>query len=89
MLRRLAEELEERLRAVPGTREVDTFGDPDEEITVDIRQADLATLGISVDQVARQIEASDSKVSAGLLREADSALLLEVDGELDSLRASP
>ncbi len=86
ILRRLAEELEQRLRAVPGTREVDTFGDPDEEITVDVRQADLATLGLTVGDVARQIEASDSKVSAGLLRESQSALLLEVAGELDSLR---
>ena len=86
VLRRQAEELEQRLRAVRGTREVDTFGDPDEEITVDIRQADLATLGLSVGDVARQIEASDSKVAAGLLRGAGNALLLEVDGELDSLR---
>lgn len=86
ILRRLAEELEQRLRGVAGTREVDTFGDPDEEITVDIRQADLATLGLTVADVAQQIQASDSKVAAGLLREAESALLLEVAGELDSLR---
>ncbi|MEM8864529.1 MAG: efflux RND transporter permease subunit [Planctomycetota bacterium] len=85
VLRRNAEELEQRLRAVSGTREVDTFGDPAEEITVSIRQAELATLGLSVADVARQIEASDSKIAAGLLRQSDSALLLEVDGELNSL----
>ncbi|MEN1680938.1 MAG: efflux RND transporter permease subunit, partial [Planctomycetota bacterium] len=85
VLRRLAEELEQVLRSIGGTREVDAFGDPEEEITVTIRQAELATLGISVADVARQIEASDSKVSAGLLRDRENALLLEVAGELDSI----
>lgn len=85
ILRRTAEELEQRLRSVSGTREVDTFGDPEEEITVVVRQAELATLGLSVADVARQIRASDSKVSAGLLRDQSSALLIEVDGELDSV----
>ncbi|MEM1303937.1 MAG: efflux RND transporter permease subunit, partial [Planctomycetota bacterium] len=85
ILRRQAEELDQRLRDVRGTKEVETFGDPDEEITVEVRQADLALLGLSVDQVARQIEASDSKVAAGLVRSERGNLLLEVDGELDSL----
>jgi len=85
VLRRNAEQLEQILRSLRGSKEVDVFGDPAEEITVTIRQAELATLGLTVADVARQIEASDAKLSAGLLRESDSALLLEVAGELDSL----
>lgn len=85
ILRRTAEELEQRLRSVSGTREVDTFGDPDEEITVVVQQTKLATLGLSTLDIARQIQASDSKVSAGLLRSQGNALLIEVDEQLDSV----
>lgn len=85
ILRRYAEELEQRLRNVSGTQEVDLFGDPDEEITVTIRQDELMTLGLSVSDVASQISASDAKVSAGSLRAKGENLLLEVDAEFETL----
>ncbi|TWT99238.1 Nickel and cobalt resistance protein CnrA [Botrimarina colliarenosi] len=86
VLRRLAEELDRRLLAVGGTREVDTFGDPAEEITIEIDPARLATLGLSVADVARQLAASDAKIAAGQLRAADGSLVIEVDSELDTVR---
>jgi multidrug efflux pump subunit AcrB len=85
ILRRLAEALEDRLRAIPGTDDVETFGDPEEEIVVEIRPADLAALGLSAGDVSRQLASSDSKVAAGLFRGERGDLLLEVQGELDSL----
>jgi len=84
VIRRLAEQLEERLRAIPGTETIDTFGAPDEEIIVEVDVATLAGLGLTVNDVARQIGASDSKMSAGLLR-GNADLLVEIDGELNSL----
>jgi multidrug efflux pump subunit AcrB len=86
VLRRLAEELERRMLAVPGTREVDTFGDPEEEITVEIDAAQLATLGLSADDVARQLAASDAKIAAGQVRAVDGSLVIEVDSELDTVQ---
>lgn len=86
VLRRLTEELEQRLRAVPGTREVDTYGDPAEEVTIEIDAAELATLGLSAGDVATQLQASDAKIAAGQLRGDDGSLLIEVDSELDSVR---
>ncbi len=85
ILRRLAEELEDEIRAIAGTEDVETYGDPDEEITVSIRQEDLAALGLTTAEVARQIRASDAKVASGQLRGRQADLLLEVAGELDSL----
>ena len=85
ILRRLTENLEDRLRAIRGTDEVDTFGDPDEEVVVEIRSDELVSLGLTAAEVARQIESSDAKVSAGQLRGAQGDLILEVDGELDTL----
>ncbi len=85
ILRRQAEALEDRLRAISGTRDVDTYGDPKEEIVVEIRQDELAALGLTIADVTRQLQASDAKVSAGLLRTDQGNLIIEVDTELTSL----
>lgn len=84
ILRRLAEELEDALTSLPGTEDVDLFGDPDEEILVEVDVRELTARALTVDGIAQQIAASDSKVSAGRYR-GRSNLLLEVDGELESL----
>ena len=86
VIRRLAEELEQRLRSVRGTREVDTFGDPAEEITIEFDPATLATLGLTPQMVAAQLSDSDAKAAAGLLRTSQGNLLLEVDSQLDTVR---
>lgn len=85
IMRRLAEDLEDRLKAIPGTEEVNTFGDPEEEITVEVIPEQLVSIGLTAADVSRQIGASDAKVAAGQLRSDAGDLLLELDGELDSL----
>lgn len=85
ILRRQAETLEDRLRAINGTRDVDTYGDPREEIVVEIEQDELAALGMTVSEVAQQLQASDAKVSAGLLRSEQGNFIMEVDAELQTL----
>ncbi len=85
ILRRLAENLQDELRGIPGTEEVEIFGDPEEEILVEIDPVDLTALGLTPQQLAQQIQASDAKVSAGQLRSETSNLLFEVLGELDTL----
>jgi len=85
IVRRQAEDLRELLLAVPGTKDVDIFGDPDEEITVEVQPDQLASLGLSATSVSQLIQASDSRFSAGLLRGDHADLLIEVSGELDSV----
>jgi len=85
IMRRLSEELEERLRSVAGTEKVELFGDPDEEIVVEISPSDLASLGLTAQDLSQQILRSDAKVAAGQLRSSSNELLFEVEGELDSL----
>lgn len=82
---RLAAVLEDRLRAIPGTETVDVFGEPDEEIRVDMAAAELSRLGLSASALAQQIAASDAKVSAGQFRNGSSEFLLEVDSNLSTL----
>ncbi|HSM81327.1 MAG TPA: efflux RND transporter permease subunit, partial [Nodosilinea sp.] len=92
ILGRLAAALEDRLRAIPGTETVDLFGEPEEEIRVDMAAAELSRLGLSAADVARQIAASDAKVAAGQYRSDSAEFLLEVDsslGSLEQIRAIP
>ncbi|WP_460201655.1 efflux RND transporter permease subunit [Scytonema sp. NUACC21] len=85
VLRRWAETLEDRIRALNGTDKVELSGDPHEEIRVEISTADLARIGLTAEQLSQQIQASDAKVSAGQLRSKTDELLFEVAGVLDSL----
>ena len=85
ILRRKAESLKDKLRAIPGTEKVDIFGDPDEEITVEINSSDLVALDLTAQDLSQQIQLSDSKEAAGQLRSFNNNLQIEVEGELDSL----
>lgn len=85
ILTRVAAGLEDQLRGIPGTDKVEVFGDPQEEILVEINQAELANLGLTTAEVARQLQASDAKVSAGTLRGEADEFLLEVDTQLETL----
>lgn len=85
VLRRQAEDLADRLRAVPGTDIVRVFGAPQEELLVEIDPAKLAALGLSTGAVAAALQRADSKAPAGSLRNSGTELLIEVTGELDSV----
>ncbi len=85
ILKRLTEELEDILRTVPGTEELELFGNPEEEVIVQIQPDQLIAHGLSTADLSRQILASDAKVSAGQIRGKRGDLILEVDGELDSI----
>ena len=84
ILRRQAEVLKERLETISGTEEIEIFGDPQEEVIVEIDPQALASYNLTVAQLSQQISQSDSKIAAGQLRNNNN-LLIEVAGELDTL----
>ena len=85
ILNRLSELLKDELLALPGTEKVDKFGNPQEEILVEVDAAQLASIGLTTQQLSAQIQQSDAKVSSGLFRGQNNDLLLEVNSDLDSL----
>lgn len=92
ILRRFADELSDRLRRVPQTQSVRTYGARSEEVRVTLDPARLATLNVSADIVAQAIAASDAKVRAGQMRGERTDLLIEIAGEIvdvDRIRAIP
>ncbi len=85
VLSRLAETLQEDLRGIPGTKTVERFGAAEEEILVQVDPVQLGQLGITPQMLAAQLQSSDARVSAGQVRGLENQLLLELQGELDSL----
>ncbi len=85
IMKRVGEELQDRLRDVHGTDTVRLFGAPGEEIAVVFEPETLAAAGLTTGQVAQAIAGADAKVSAGVLRGDANNVLIEVTGELDSL----
>jgi len=85
LLSRLATELENRLRNLPGTRETELFGEAEEEVRVTVDPAALASVGLTAADVSRAVARADSKLPAGQLRHGENDLVIEVAGELASL----
>ncbi len=85
VLNRIAEELKQQLYKVGSIEKIEFWGAPSEEILVEIDPNDLATLGLTPQQLSQQIRLSDAKVSSGRLHGRQNDLLIEVESELDSL----
>jgi multidrug efflux pump subunit AcrB len=85
LLARTAEALQDRLRALPGTEAVDTFGLPQEEVLVTVDPADLTGVGLGPGDVSAAIAAADAKVRAGRLQGGVLDMVIEVAGEIEEL----
>ena len=85
LVARQAEDLADRLRGVAGTRLVDRFGAPDEEILVQVDPLRAAALGLSADQIAAAIAAADSKGQAGRLSGAGADFNINLTGDIETL----
>ncbi|MEM1305971.1 MAG: efflux RND transporter permease subunit [Pseudomonadota bacterium] len=83
---RYAEQLQDRLRAVRGTKLVELFGEREEEIRVVIDPVKLTELGLAATAVSNAIRQADTKVSSGNVSGRDGQLIVEVAGEIQSLQ---
>lgn len=85
VLHRWAKQLEDLIQGVSGTEKAKLFGQPSEEVLVVLDLGKLTAVNLTVADVARQIAASDAKVAAGQLRSQTENMLIEVEGELNSI----
>ncbi len=84
LLSRHAETLGDRLRAIPATRAVDYFGQPDEEVLVSVDMDRAAALGLSAAEISQRIIEADGKVQSGRLQ-SDVDLTINISGEIETL----
>ncbi len=85
LLGRMAEDFADRARNLPNTRLAELFGEPREEIRVEINEAALVSRSLSLQQVAAALQAADAKVSSGRASGAGTDMLIELAGDFDSM----
>lgn len=87
-----ARTVETHLRDIPDTHYVEVFGMPQDEILVGVDPYFAAANGVSVDQVAAAIQATDGQQLAGRYINGTLEASLSVSGgrdEIDAVRAIP
>ncbi|WP_200821378.1 efflux RND transporter permease subunit [Oceanicoccus sp. KOV_DT_Chl] len=85
ILGRYAEELESRVRRLPGIDFVDIQGQPREEIVVAVDSGRAAALGLAPHYIGEQVYRADAKNTAGEIHNSHMRVAVEVEGALDSL----
>jgi len=86
ILERMAEELGDRLRLLPGTELVRQVGVPEEEIQVWLNAERTADAGFTFDQVAQLMIEADMKAPTGVLRSDIQDIQLDIQGAFESLQ---
>ncbi len=81
ILRRLTRQLRADLVAIPGTENVDVFGDPGEEYVAQISPTMLASLGVSTAAISQQIIGNNADQPAGRLQTDGRSLPLELESD--------
>ena len=85
ILRRLAKRLQDRLELLPATQKTTLFGDPKEEVVVEVDPILANSLGLSTADISSMIVGFDSKMPAGRVQANAGDLALEVSGSLETL----
>lgn len=85
VLGRYAKEMESRLRGISGTEFVSIYGQPKEEILVEVDSPKLTSLGLGTATVANAVRLADAKVAAGQIQNSFNRMAVEVAGELSDL----
>ncbi|WP_227268672.1 efflux RND transporter permease subunit [Roseobacter weihaiensis] len=80
-----AEGIADRLRAIPSTRAIDLFGEPEEEIRVEVDPEAAVALGLTAADISARIVAADGKVQAGRLQSDAVDLTVNISGEIEAL----
>lgn len=85
LLNRLAQDFADTARNQDKTKLVEVFGEPQEEIRVEIDEPQLTARGLSIAQVANALRAADAKVSAGRAVSRSADLLIEIAGDFKTM----
>ncbi|MEP1595174.1 MAG: efflux RND transporter permease subunit, partial [Halieaceae bacterium] len=85
LMNRLALDFADSARNFPGTRLVDIYGEPREEIRVAIDESAMIARGIGIADVSQALSAADTKMASGRASGAINDLLIEVSGDLDTM----
>ena len=80
-LRKIAEDMEERIEAVPGVLEVDISGGFEREIHIEVDPMRMAMYGIDMSKVASLVAGENSDFSGGSIRTSEAKFQVKINGE--------
>ena len=84
---RFSKHLEDRIRSISGTDDVELFGRPNEEIIVEFDSAVIANAGLSATEIADSILADDARNATGFLRSGSETLPVEMANQLSTVES--
>jgi len=84
-IRRNARELKDQLLALGGTKNIDLFGDPGEQIVIELDAESCVAMGLSPAKVAQEIAARDVKSASGILRDDRNETVVQFRNEFTTL----
>jgi multidrug efflux pump subunit AcrB len=85
LLNRLAQDFADQARNLRNTKLVEVFGEPMEEVRVELDEIALISRGLSVQQVAAALRSADAKIASGRLSGPRTDILIELSGDFDSI----
>lgn len=85
VLARWGKEVEDRLRFVSGTRFTELFGLPEEEVLVEIDEENLAATGLTIAEVASQVQQRDADVPDASAETSAHQVPVRLMGDVDDL----
>ena len=80
-----ADALADRLRAIPSTRAIDLFGEPETEVRVTVDPQAAAALGLTAQDISRLVMGADGKVQAGRVLSDSVNLTINISGAIETL----
>ncbi len=83
----MVKDIRRKLLTVPGVAKVDTAGEIDQRIFIDLSQDRLRQLGIALDDVADVLGVEQSVQSEGTLRIGDKRIRISIDEAFDQVAA--
>ena len=86
-LKRVAEDVRQRLLRIPNVTKVNIYGAQDEKIFVEFNHAKLATLGITPQAIFQSLAKQNAVTPAGVIETSAQRLALRVTGALDGEKA--
>ena len=78
LVSRIAGQFADRINGLPGTEQVEIFGDAGEELLIEVDPQILSASGLTVQKIAAQVSANFVTQPAGGLRGRESAILLDL-----------
>lgn len=78
-LKNIAKKIEYDLRSIPGISQISISGYPEEEIVAYVREADLRTYGISIDDVARSLRSANIELTTGTIKTEREEIVIRLN----------